>query len=152
MTTLAALLIAAAAQATPSAAAVEAAQKQFLDLETRLMGAVQLRRTDTLEQMVSPRFGFSMMVEGREPRVLNRSEWMRLASAHTRLEGFEIRSVAAGSFEDHAMVRAQVTRKGTVGSADLSGEYVLVDLWAKEDGTWRLRYRVLARPLPPLSR
>jgi hypothetical protein len=152
MNTLVALLIAAAAQAPPSAAAVEATHKQFLDLETKLMGAVQLRTTETLEQLVSPRFGFSLMIEGRDPEVLNRSEWLRLTNLHSRLEGFEIRSVAAGAYEDHAMVRAQVTRKGAVGSKDLSGEYVLVDLWAREDGAWRLRYRVVSRPVPPLSR
>ena len=151
MTTLVALLIAAAAQAPPSAATVEANQKQFRDLETRLMGAVQLRKTDALEQLVSPRFGFSLMIEGREPEVLSRSEWMTMTNVHGRLEGFEIRSVAAGVFEDHAMVRAQVLRKGTVGSKDLSGEYVLVDLWAKEQGAWKIRYRVVARPVPPLS-
>ena len=152
MTTLVALLIAIAAQAPPSAAAVEATHKQFLDLETRLMGAVQLRTTETLEQLLSPRFAFSLMVEGREPQVLNRSEWLQQASAYSRLEGFEIRSVAAGTSGDHAFVRVQVARKGTVGSKDLSGEHVLVDLWAKEKGAWRLRYRVVARPVAPLSR
>jgi hypothetical protein len=50
MTTLLALLTAAAVQAPPSAAAVEATHKRFLDLETRLMGAVLLRRSDTLER------------------------------------------------------------------------------------------------------
>jgi len=151
MTTLVALMIAAAAQAAPSAATVEANQKQFRDLETRLMGAVQLRKTDALEQLVSPRFGFSLMIEGREPEVLSRSEWMTMTNVHGRLEGFEIRSVAAGVFEDHAMVRTQVVRKGTVGSKDLSGEYVLVDLWAKEQGAWKIRYRVVSRPVAPLS-
>jgi hypothetical protein len=92
------------------------------------------------------------MVEGREPEVLSRSEWLRMTNVHGRLEGFEIHSVAAGAYEDHAMVRAQVVRRGTVGSKDLSGEYVLVDLWAREDGAWRLRYRVVARPVAPLSR
>jgi hypothetical protein len=152
MTTLVALLIAAAAQAPPSAAAVEATHKQFRDLETKLMGAVQLRTTETLEALVSPRFGFSLMVEGREPEVLNRSEWMRLTNAHARLEGFEIRSVAAGTTGDHAFVRVQVARKGALGSRELSGEHVLVDLWAREDGAWRLLYRVVARPVAPLSR
>jgi hypothetical protein len=38
---------------------------------------------------------------------------------------------------DHALVRAQVVRKGTVGSEDMSGEYALVDLWAKEGGAWK---------------
>jgi Domain of unknown function (DUF4440) len=151
MTTLVALLIAAAAQAAPSAAAAEATHKQFLDLETKLMGAVQLRTAETLEQLVSPRFGFSLMVEGRDPEVLSRSEWLRFTNVHSRLEGFEIRSVAAGISGDHAFVRVQVVRKGTVGAKDLSGEYVLVDLWAKEKGAWKIRYRVVARPVPPLS-
>ena len=152
MTPLLAVLLAAAVQAPPSAATVEANQKQFQDLETKLMGAVQLRKADTLEQLVSPRFGFSVMIEGREPEVLSRTEWLRMANEHSRLEGFEIRSVAAGTYGDLAMVRAQVTRKASVGSRDLSGEYVLLDLWGKEDGAWKIRYRVLARPVAPLSR
>jgi hypothetical protein len=151
MSALLAVLLAAAVPPPPSAAAAEATPKQFLDLETKLMGAVQLRRTETLEQLVSPRFGFSVMIEGREPEVLSRSEWLRLTTVHSRLEGFEIRSVAAGTYEDIAMVRAQVTRRGAVGSRDLSGEYVLVDLWAREDGAWKIRYRVVARPVAPLS-
>jgi hypothetical protein len=151
MTTLVALLIAAVAQAPPSPATAEANQKQFLDLETKLMGAVQLRTTATLEELLSPLFGFSLMVEGHEPEVLSRSEWLRLTNAHSRLEGFEILSVAAGASGDHALVRVQVTRRGTVGSKDLSGEHVLVDLWAREKGAWKLRYRVVARPVAPLS-
>ncbi len=152
MTPLLAVLLAATVQAPPSAATVEANQKQFQDLETKLMGAVQLRKADTLEQLVSPRFGFSVMIEGREPEVLSRSEWLRLTNVHGRLEGFEIRSVAAGTYGDLAMVRAQVTRRGGVGSRDLSGEYVLVDLWGREDGAWKIRYRLVARPVAPLSR
>jgi uncharacterized protein DUF4440 len=149
--TLVAVLIAAVAQAPPSSADVDAITKQFLDLETRLLGAVQLKNTQTIEELVSPRFGFSLMIEGREPEVMNRSEWLKLTSTQSQLEGFELRSVAAGSVGDHAIVRAQAVRRGTVGSRDASGEYVLVDLWAKEDGVWRIRYRVVARPVPPLT-
>jgi hypothetical protein len=152
MIPLAVLLIAAAGQAAPAAATVEANTKQFLALETRLMGAVQLRTASVLEEMVSPHFGFSLMIEGREPDVLNRSEWLRLTTAHSRLDGFELRSLAAGVFGDHAIVRAQAVRQGGVGSVDLSGEYVLVDLWAREAETWKLRYRVVSRPVAPLAR
>ena len=152
MTAPIALLIAALAQAGPSSADVEATNKQFLDLENKLMGAAQLRNAQSLEQLVSSRFGFSLMIEGREPEVLTRSEWLRLTNVHSRLEGYELRSVAAGAFGDEAMVRAQVVRTGSVGSKDLSGEYVLVDLWAKEDGAWKIRYRVVARPVAPLAR
>jgi len=149
MTSLVALLITAVAMA-PSAD-VEATQKQFQDLETKLMGAAQLRNAPMLETLVSPSFAFSLMIEGREPEVLNRSEWLKLTNVHSRLEGFELHSVAAGDFGDHAIVRAQVVRRGTVGSKDLSGEYVLVDLWDTEDGAWRIRYRVVSRPVAPLA-
>ena len=152
MTILVAVLIAAVAQPPSSFAESEANSKQFLELETKLMGAAQLKNAQTLEALVAPTFGFSLMIEGREPEVLSRSEWLRLTNVYSRLEGFELRSVATGVFGDHAVVRAQVLRKGTVGSKDLSGEYVLVDLWDKQDGTWKIRYRVVARPVPPLSR
>lgn len=90
-------------------------------------------------------------VEATHKQFLDLSEWLRLTSAHSRLEGFELPSVAAGVFGDHAIVRAQAMRKGSVGSRDLSGKFVLVDLWAREKGGWRIRYRVVARPLAPLA-
>ena len=152
MIALAVLLIATSGQGAPTAATVEANRKQFLALETSLMAAVQQRTASVLEEMISPHFGFSLMIEGREPDVLNRSEWLRLTTAHSRLDGFELRSVAAGVFGDHAIVRVQAVRQGAVGSVDLSGEYVLVDLWAKEGKAWRLRYRVVSRPVAPLTR
>ena len=151
MIALAVLLIATSGQGAPTAATVEANRKQFLALETSLMAAVQQRTASVLEEMISPHFGFSLMIEGREPDVLNRSEWLRLTTVHSRLDGFEIRSLAAGVFDDHAIVRAQAVRRGAVGTVDLSGEYVLVDLWAKEGKAWRLRYRVVSRPVAPLA-
>lgn len=151
VTSLAVLLIAAALQGAPTAATVEANHKQFLELETKLMGAVQLKNMSVLEEMLSAQYAFSLMIEGREPEVLNRSEWLRLTSAHSRLDGFEIRSLAAGVHGDHAIVRAQAVRKGAVGSRDLSGEFVLVDMWGKEGGAWKLRYRVVSRPVAPLT-
>jgi hypothetical protein len=150
MTTVFALLVSAAALA--GSADVEATQKQFTDLEAKLMGAVQLRNPQTLDALLSPSFGYSLMIEGREPEVLNRAEWLRLTNDYARLEGFEIRSVAAGDIGDHAIVRVQMVRKGMVGTKDLSGEFVLVDLWEKEGGTWKIRYRVVSRPVPPLKR
>jgi hypothetical protein len=89
MTTLVTLLLAAVVRAPPTAAKVEATQKQFQDLETRLVDAVQIKNTQALEALVSPNFAFSLMIEGREPEVLNRSEWLKMNTAQARLEGFE---------------------------------------------------------------
>jgi hypothetical protein len=152
MTLLVSVMIAALAQAPASSVVVDATRQQFQDLETKLLGAVQSKNAAALEGLVSPSFAFSLMVEGRAPEVMSRGEWLRQTSAYSRLEGFELSAVAAGSSGDYAMVRAQVKRTGTVGAKEPSGELVLIDLWAKEDGVWRIRYRVVARPVPPLSR
>jgi hypothetical protein len=150
MMTLAAVVMLVALQ--PPSAEVEAANKEFLDLEVKLLGAAQLKNTQVLEEMLSPGFGFSLMIEGRSPEILSRPEWLRLTDAYSRLDGFELHSVAAFASGDQAVVRAQLVRRGSVGAKDLSGEYVYVDLWGKEDGAWKIRYRVVARPVPPLTR
>jgi hypothetical protein len=152
MTLLAGVMIAALAQTPVSSVTVDATRQQFQDLEARLLSAVQAKNATALESLVSSSFAFSLMVEGRSPEVMSRGEWLRQASAYSRLEGFELSAVAAGSSGDYAMVRAQVKRTGTVGPKELSGEFVFIDLWAKEDGAWRIRYRVVARPVPPLTR
>ena len=117
MTTLvAALLIAAVAQAPPSAAAVEATRSSSSTSRRSSwarssFGPPRPSRRSSLHASAS-----SVMVEGREPEVLDPLEWLRLTNAHARLEGFEIRSVAAGTSGDHAFVRVQVARRGFVGS------------------------------------
>jgi hypothetical protein len=60
MTLLVSVMIAALAQAPASSVVVDATRQQFQDLETKLLGAVQSKRTPRpSEGLVSPSFAFS---------------------------------------------------------------------------------------------
>jgi hypothetical protein len=59
------LLAAAMTQAPPSAATVDAVNARFLDLETRLAGALQHKDMALLDSMLAPGFAYSRMIEGR---------------------------------------------------------------------------------------
>lgn len=142
------LLAAALAQSPRSAASVDAVNARFLDLETRLSGALQHKDTALLDAMLAPGFAYSRMIEGRAPSVLNRAEWLRISDTLVTLENFEIRNLAAGERGSIAVVRFQVRRKGTVGTREFAGEHAIVDVWLKEKNAWALAYRVVSRPDP----
>ena len=138
------LLAAALAQSPPSP--TDAVNARFLELETRLAGALQFREAAALDSLLAPGFAFSRMIAGRRPDVLNRAEWLRMADELVTLERFEIKYLAAGERGSIAVVRFQVSRKGTVGQREVDGEHAVVDVWVRERGAWALAYRVVSRP------
>jgi hypothetical protein len=140
------LLAAALSQSPPSAAKVDAASARFLELETRLAGALQRKDNALLGSMLSTGFSYSRMIADRAPDVANRAEWLRIAGEFATLESFEIKYLAAGERGSIAVVRFQLSRKGTLGSKELEGEHAVVDVWIKEKGAWVLAYRVVSRP------
>jgi uncharacterized protein YecE (DUF72 family) len=133
-------------QSPPSTKAMEAETEQFLALETRLSGAIQMKNAATLQELVAKDFTFSLSLEGRPPEVMNREEWLK-ATAYYTLNGFELRHVAVRKFGDTAVVRLQPTRQAQVGTTvDRSGEFAVVDVWTKDGDAWKLSARFLSRP------
>ena len=143
------LLAAALAQSPPSP--TDAVNARFLELETRLAGALQFREAAVLDSLLAPGFAYSRMIASRAPDVLNRAEWLRMADELVTLDSFEIKYLAAGERGSIAVVRFQVSRKGKVGQKAIDGEHAVVDVWVKEKGAWALVYRVVSRPEASLA-
>lgn len=142
---LAPVLIALLAQA-PSSKAVDADHEQFQALETQVSGAIQIKNSAALEQLLAKDFAFSLFLVGRAPEVLNREEWLKTADNYT-LTGFELRYLSVRIFGSVAVVRLQPNRKATAGATvDRSGEFAVVDIWTKDGSAWKLSSRYLARP------
>jgi Domain of unknown function (DUF4440) len=138
---LAALLLQA-----PSSKAVDAEHEQFQALETQVSGAIQIKNTAALDQLLAKDFTFSLFLVGRAPEVLNRDEWLKTADNYT-LTGFELRYLSVRVFGNVAVVRLQPNRKATAGTTiDRSGEFAVVDIWTKDGSAWKLSSRYLSRP------
>jgi hypothetical protein len=140
------LLAAALVQSPASGPPVDPVNARFLDLETRLAGALQHKDNALLDSMLATGFAYSRMIANRAPDVLNRAEWLRLADELATLERFEIKYLAAGERGSIAVVRFQLSHKGTLGSKDVEGERAVVDVWVKQKSAWALAYRVVSRP------
>jgi len=129
-----------------SAKEMEALDKQFLDLETRVSGEIHTKNTPALDQLLAKDFTFSLSLEGRAPEVMNRDEWLKTSEIYT-LSGFAIRYLSARVFGDTAVVRLQPYRKATLGTTvDRSGEFAVVDVWTRNGDAWKLSARFLSRP------
>ena len=130
----------------PSSKAADAEQEQFQALETQVSGAILIKNAPALELLLAKDFAFSLFLEGRAPEVMNRAEWLKTAD-HYRLENFALRYLSVRIFGNVAVVRVQPNRKATAGATvDRSGEFAVVDIWTKDDGTWKLSSRYLSRP------
>lgn len=145
MLVLAHVLVALLVQA-PSSTAVDADHQEFLALETRVSGAIQIKNLAALDQLLAKDFAFNLFLVGRPPEVLNRDEWLKTADNYT-LKGFEIQYLSVRVFGSVAVVRLQPNRKATAGTTiDRSGEFALVDVWTKDGSAWKLSSRYLSRP------
>ena len=145
MMTLATLWLAAAAL-QPSAASVDATNARFLDLETRLQAAVQLKKAEEIDALIAPDFALRTAFEGRAAQVMNRSETLTAAASYYRLESFEIRYLAAREFGAVAVVNYRAFHAATVGNLDRSGEFAVTDVWTRAGSDWKLTLRYVSRP------
>ena len=130
----------------PSSANVQALTKQFMELETTLMGAAKNRQSDAEEAMVSPDFAWSASFYGERNRVMNRAEWMK-GGQHYDLNHFQIAMLTAQKFDNNVIVQFRLKAEAGSPAVDLSGEYVITDLWRAKGSSWLLARRWVTRAL-----
>ena len=125
----------------------EPEKNQFQALETKVSSAVQAKDVAALDALLAKDFAFNLFLEGREPEVMNRAEWLKTSDLYT-LSGFVIHNLAARVFGNVAIVRLQPYRTATAGTSaiDRSGEFAVVDVWTKDGDSWKLSARHLSRP------
>jgi ketosteroid isomerase-like protein len=112
---------------------------ELLELSNRWMRAVQERDGDTLEALVADGFRFTAIHLSPEPQ--ERAAWI-----HTALTGYDITSFSFLEAEvivcgDTGIVHSRYSQIASLDVTDLSNVFRLTDVWAREDGRWR----VLAR-------
>ena len=142
---LASLLLGLGLQAAATPADLET--QQFIGLETRVSGALQIKNMAALDELLAKDFAFSLFLRGRAPEIQSRSEFVKFAESYYTLSAFEIHYLSVRRFGDIAVVRLQPTRKAAAGAGiDRSGEFAVVDVWTKEGDAWKLSSRYSARP------
>jgi ketosteroid isomerase-like protein len=80
---------------------------------------------------------------GVAPRA-TRDDWLgMLPQVETR--SLECSDVEARVFGDVAVVRGQLSWDASVGGRDLTGDYLVTDVFTRRDGRWRASWRISVR-------
>ena len=138
------------AAATLPAATVEEDQATFTALELKLLSAIQAKQVAVADELLSPNFAWAMAFEGRPNAVMSRSEWIQ-GGDYYDLASFDISHVSAQTFGKLTLVSFRYNVSGTMGTAPVSGGYVVMDLWEKSGKEWKLLRRFVSRPAAPLK-
>ena len=131
----------------PSSATVGQLTTQFQELETKLMGAAQNKQMDVKEELVASDFAYSVALSGEPNQVMSRSEWMQ-GVKHYDISHFQIAMLTAHKFDNSVIVQFRLTAEAASSNVDLSGEYVMTDLWRAKGSAWQLTRRWVSRAVP----
>jgi hypothetical protein len=89
---------------------------------------------------------YALVVTHPEAAVMPREEWLRVLPSY-EVSAYEIHDRTVEIREDVAVVVQRIAMTAVVFGVDRSGVFILVDLWVRDAGTWR----VWRRHSTPLS-
>lgn len=123
----------------------------FTDLENAFADGYKKKDARFLEDLLAPEY--VLVVSGRPGQPVDRSAWLGLLPQYD-VQQFAISDVvvrclspAPGATDtcDIAAVSSINRQKATVGGQDRSGEFFIVDIWARRGGRWRVTSRYSGR-------
>jgi hypothetical protein len=80
---------------------------------------------------------------GVAPRA-TRADWLAMLP-QVETQSLESTDVDPRVFGDVAVVRARLKWEASVGGRDLTGDYLVTDVFTRSDGRWRASWRISVR-------
>jgi ketosteroid isomerase-like protein len=108
-------------------------------LEDEWMARMQARDMDRLEELVAP--GFRFMAIHLYPEPMTREQWMGAAREGYTILSFAFEHMDIDVFGDTGVIHARYSQVASYEHTPLSNVFRLTDVWAREDGTWRVVVR-----------
>ena len=143
------LSLATFAQMTPSAAVkkqISTVTRQvaaFSDLEKEFAAALQKRDQARLDAMLADDFDFWSPAGGGDP--IDHDEWLENAHTVYEVQAWSIRELNVRMAGDTAVVSFTESEKSRFKGRSASGDYFVVDVWAKSADGWQLAARYASR-------
>jgi ketosteroid isomerase-like protein len=123
-------------------AAREVAEKSLIALESKWMGALQLRDASALSQLVSDDFTLV------SPRLVvaagDREKYFQHAMRDLSLTSYEFEGLTVRLYGRTAVVGGRLKQSAGVAGEDWGGSYLFTDVWVSRDGAWQVVSRHLS--------
>ena len=111
----------------------EAVQHELCGLAKEWMEAVQEHDLPRLEELLGREFSVAGAVGA-----LDRDEWLELASGPYEIDQFAFEEIEVELYGSTAVLQSRYRQTARLGDRDLSGTYLITDVWVRRDGRWQV--------------
>lgn len=133
------------AEAPPTLAQTE---RRLTTLEHRWLEAVKLRDQAALQQLLADDFTLTG-APATAGALLDKSQYLAGTLRDVRLESFKFNNVSVRLYGTTAVLQARFTQQGTTAGRPLGGDFLLTDVWVRENKRWQIVSRHLSQPANP---
>ena len=108
------------------------AEQELLDVEHRLTDALRRGNYAELEEFLAPEYALVSRL-GTMPR----DEWLAVARDYN-VDDFRFDDIDVHVYGDAAVVRARYWQQAELRGQNLTGTFLLTDVWVRGDGGWKI--------------
>lgn len=130
-------------------AAPENLTSTFTALENAFARGYQEKDVAVLEALLAPEY--ALVISARPSHPVSRPEWLALIPNYN-VRSFEIRDIQVRCLRESPRGKCQLAavssinkQEADVGGQDRSGEFFIVDIWARRNGRWAVLSRYSGR-------
>jgi ketosteroid isomerase-like protein len=130
-----------------SSSANSADEQEIIDLEKQWNAAIQLQDAAEMPNFLADTYFLAIAIQGLPLQLVPRIGWLENLPFY-QTESFTIDDMQVHAYGDFAVVSMLFTQKATVRGQDRSGQFMLTDIWTKQEVGWRIAERHSSRPEP----
>ena len=123
-------------------------QEEIIDLEKSFAAAIKSQDTVQTKKFQSDTYFLSIGVQGMPFQIISREHWLSGLKDYVT-ESFSIDDIKVNVYGNTAVAMLMYSQKATVRGQDRNTQFVLTDIWIKEDKGWVIAERHSSRPEVP---
>jgi hypothetical protein len=112
---------------------IAAVARELIELSHEWMRAVQAHDRDRLETILGREFSVVGAVGE-----LGREQWLENASGPYTIEDFAYEQMEVEVYGDTAVLTSRYRQTAELDGRDLSGSFLVTDVWVRRDGRWQV--------------
>lgn len=126
----------------------KSAEQEIIELETIFATAIKDQDEEQTKKLQADSYFLAIGVQGMPLQIIPRDKWLA-GLKHYVTESFSIDDLKVNVYGNTAIAIVMYSQKATVRGQDRSAQFVLTDIWIKEDKGWVIAERHSSRPETP---
>lgn len=123
-------------------------ETDIVELEKQWAAAIQLQDATQMDHFLAEGYFLVIAVQDQPLQVVPRAAWLEALKVYVT-ESFQVDAIRVQVYGDTAVVFMLFTQKAIVGGRDRSAQFVITDIWVKQENGWRVAERHSSRPEQP---